>query len=136
MQLYRNASVGLVPVRSEQVASYPAFLFNTLFSRESPPAIPAKIGARGAMGLVACHLHPRSGTSPTEDFGVKAQICGTKKLYLLLAPVCYFSDPSNPRLPLKRLITHPYLDTLQAPSRNRIRNGLPLKPKITMISAC
>ena len=69
LQLYRNASVGLVPVRSEQVASYTVLPSNTLFSRESPPAIPAKIRARGAIVLVACHLYPRSGTSPTEDCG-------------------------------------------------------------------
>ena len=87
IQLYRNASAGLAPVRSEPVASYPALPFNTLFSRESPEAIPAKIGAWVAVILVACHLYPRSGTSPTEDFSDKAHVCGTIKLYDLPTPV-------------------------------------------------
>ena len=53
--------------------SYTVLPFNILFSRESPPAIPAKIDARRAMILVACHLHPRSGTSQTEELVDKAQ---------------------------------------------------------------
>ena len=62
-----------------------ALPFNTLFSRESPEAIPAKIGAWVTVILVACHLYPRSGTSPTEDFCDKAHVCGLIKLYVLQA---------------------------------------------------
>ena len=38
-----------------------------------------------AMILVARHSYPRSGTSSTEDFVGKAQVCGTINLYALLA---------------------------------------------------
>ena len=67
--------------------SYTVFPFNTLSSRESPEAIPAKIRARVAMILVACHLYPRSGTSPAEDVVDKTQACGNllnRKLHALL----------------------------------------------------
>ena len=74
VQLFRHASVGLVPVRSEQVKATTALPFNTLVSRESPLAIPAKLGAWVAVILVACHLYPRPGTSPTEYFTVLSEL--------------------------------------------------------------
>ena len=66
---FRRACPGL----ERTSESYAVFPFNILFSRESPGAIPAKIRASGAMILVACHLYPQPGTSPTEDFAIKTQ---------------------------------------------------------------
>ena len=46
------------------------------------------------MVLVACHLYPRSGTIPTEDFGDKVHGCGLIKLYVLLVYVAKSENQS------------------------------------------
>ena len=74
---------------------YTALPFNTQFSRESPEAIPAKIRARVAMVSVACHLYPRSGTSPTKEFTIKTRSLSNLKL-------CIFKHPYG--LPMSAVI--------------------------------